>query len=147
MVVTWRLGGVKLHARPPVPSPACPSLAASERPNVGERGQSGGTDQNIPGIQGADTARFDTLFERCERQVYGYLYRVLGDRQVAADLCQETFLRAWRHRERVAEYSEPLGWLLRVATNLALNHRRHGRTRVGVRHRLLARWTPRAAGR
>lgn len=64
--------------------------------------------------------------------MYGYLWRVLGDRLVAADLCQETFLRAWRRLDRVGEYEGPLGWLLRVATNLALNHRRRGRRRVGV---------------
>jgi RNA polymerase sigma-70 factor (ECF subfamily) len=68
---------------------------------------------------------FDHWFEQHERQIYGYLYRITGDRYLASDLSQETFLRAWQHIETVATYDDPLGWLLRVATNLALNARRN----------------------
>jgi RNA polymerase sigma-70 factor, ECF subfamily len=44
---------------------------------------------------------------------------------VASDLAQETFLRAWQHFETVATYDDPLGWLFRVATNLAHNAQRN----------------------
>jgi RNA polymerase sigma-70 factor (ECF subfamily) len=67
---------------------------------------------------------FDRLFEQHEPQIFGYLYRMTGDRQLASDLCQETFLRAWQHCDQLAAYRDPLGWLFRVATNLALNARR-----------------------
>jgi DNA-directed RNA polymerase specialized sigma24 family protein len=75
---------------------------------------------------------FDALFERWERDVFGYLWRVTGDRQLASDLCQETFLRAWQHFDTLRAYEQPRGWLLRVATNLALNRRRRVHTRVGA---------------
>lgn len=75
---------------------------------------------------------FDALFAQCERQVYGYLWRITGDRQLASDLCQETFLRGWQHFDTIRAYDSPLGWLLRVATNLALNARRRRTTRVGI---------------
>jgi RNA polymerase sigma-70 factor (ECF subfamily) len=72
---------------------------------------------------------FDRLFERHERQIFGYLWRTTGDQGLASDLCQETFLRAWQHAEQLATYRDPLGWLFRVATNLALNAQR-GRQRL-----------------
>jgi RNA polymerase sigma-70 factor, ECF subfamily len=67
---------------------------------------------------------FDALFERCEARIFGYLWRVTGDRHAASDLCQETFLRAWQHFAKVSGYEQPEAWLWRVATNLALNYRR-----------------------
>lgn len=73
----------------------------------------------------ARETRFDALFQRRERELYAYLYRLTGDRQTASDLTQETFLRAWQHFDKIGGYTEPEGWLFRVATNLALNERRH----------------------
>ena len=76
-------------------------------------------------VSGAALERdFDALFERCEARIFGYLWRVTGDRHAASDLCQETFLRAWQHFAKVSGYEQPEAWLWRVATNLALNHRR-----------------------
>ena len=83
-------------------------------------------------VEAAPAESFDALFERWERDVFGYLWRITGDRQLASDLCQETFLRAWQHFDTLRAYEQPRGWLLRVATNLALNQRRRVRTRVGV---------------
>ena len=77
-----------------------------------------------PGTQALD-ALFDALFARLERSVYGYLWRLLGDQQAAEDLTQETFLRAWRHMGKISAYERPDAWVWRVATNLALNERRH----------------------
>ena len=79
----------------------------------------------------AEDGSFEALFERWERDVFGYLWRITGDRQIASDLCQETFLRAWQHLDTLRAYEQPRGWLLRVATNLALNQRRRERTCVG----------------
>jgi Sigma-70 region 2 len=73
---------------------------------------------------------FDSLFQRSEAQIFGYLWRMTGDRQLASDLSQETFLRAWQRFEKLSAYENPLGWLFRVATNLALDERR-GRQRHG----------------
>jgi RNA polymerase sigma-70 factor (ECF subfamily) len=77
----------------------------------------------------APTEKFDRLFERHERQIFGYLWRMTSDHGLASDLCQETFIRAWQRIDRVSIYENPLGWLLRVATNLAIDAQR-GRRRL-----------------
>lgn len=70
---------------------------------------------------------FEAFYQRHEREVFGYLWRVTGDEQTANDLTQEVFFRAWRTFEKLCGYERPEAWLFRVATNLALNERRHQR--------------------
>jgi RNA polymerase sigma-70 factor (ECF subfamily) len=80
--------------------------------------------------------RFETFFHEHQGRVFGYLLRMTGDEQAAHDLSQETFVRAWRHFARITAYEAPAGWLLRVATNLALSARRHRRHPAGEPVRL-----------
>jgi RNA polymerase sigma-70 factor, ECF subfamily len=67
---------------------------------------------------------FEALFRRYERSVTGYLWRMVGDDDIACDLAQETFVRAWQHFDELKTYEFQQAWLFRVATNLALNHLR-----------------------
>ncbi len=70
---------------------------------------------------------FESFYRQHERPIFGYLWRVTGDEQTANDLTQEVFLRAWRQFEKLRGYERPEAWLFHVATNLALNERRHQR--------------------
>lgn len=83
-------------------------------------------------VTGDELDRFETFFRAHEGRVFGYLLRMTGDEQAAHDLSQETFLRAWQHFARITAYQAPAGWLLRVATNLALSARRRGRLPAGA---------------
>lgn len=48
-----------------------------------------------------------------------------GDRHMAEDVVQETWLRAWRHVDRLTEDRGSVrGWLMRVAHNIAIDHHR-----------------------
>lgn len=94
-------------------------MARSDQPGAGVSAQT-----NASMDASSHAAIFDALFRDLERSVYGYLWRMLGDQQAAADLKQETFLRAWRHIEKISAYERPETWVWRVATNLALNERR-----------------------
>ena len=81
-----------------------------------------------PDAAAADGAEsFESFYHRYEREIFGYLWRVTGDEQAANDLTQEVFFRAWRQFEKLRAYERPEAWLFRVATNLALNERRHQR--------------------
>ena len=76
-----------------------------------------------------DAAAFDTLFDRYEPQVRRRLVRVVRDESTADDLLQEVFLRLWTRAEQWEGRGSRLGWLLRMATNLALNQLRTVRRR------------------
>ena len=87
-----------------------------------------------PARGGAGVANrdFEAFFLAHEREVTGYLWRMTGDEHAASDLSQETFLRAWQQFERIRGYERPGAWLLRVATNLALQHLRRRGAPVGA---------------
>ncbi len=61
------------------------------------------------------------LFEQYHAAVFAYLYRLVGDWDWAHDLSQETFLRLFRARRRLAQVENRRAWLYRIATNVAFN--------------------------
>ena len=66
-------------------------------------------------------ADFDTLFLAHYDGVYRLLYRIVGTRDEAEDLAQETFLRLARQRFSPSREHNVAGWLHAVASHLALN--------------------------
>lgn len=65
-----------------------------------------------------EVGAFDSLVEIHQDYLYGVAWRIVGDRDAAADAVQEAFLSAWRnlHRLRGDVFR---GWLTRIAVNAA----------------------------
>ena len=61
------------------------------------------------------------LFDRFQPAIFSYLCRLVGTRDVAEELTQETFLRAHNARFKLPEVANRRAWLYRIATNLGLN--------------------------
>ena len=69
---------------------------------------------------GGDGRAFGELLARYERPVFNAAYRMLGNRDDAADVSQTTFLRAW---ENLASYDPErrfYSWIYRIALNESL---------------------------
>ena len=75
----------------------------------------------------AEQAAFDKLFARYHRPLLDYLYGMTRDREIAEDLVQEAFLRAYSAETTLANVTHPQAWLYRIATNVALDSRRRQR--------------------
>lgn len=80
--------------------------------------------------QGGDTAAFGELVRRFQRQVVNLSYRLLGNTEDARDVGQETFVRAFRSLRQLDDPGRFAPWLMRTASNLALNFRRSRRLRL-----------------
>lgn len=73
-----------------------------------------------------DAAAFEEIVVRHQRQVYATARRVLRRHELADEVVQEAFLRAYRSLGSF-DVSRPFGpWIRRIARNLALNHVRAG---------------------
>lgn len=61
---------------------------------------------------------FNQLVVRWERPIYALAYRVIGREEDARDVCQETFLRAFRSINGFRGQAKFSSWLYRIALNL-----------------------------
>ena len=73
--------------------------------------------QIIEQTLGGDPQAFNMLVRRWERQVYGLALRMLGRDEEAHDICQETFLSAFRNLSKFRGEAKFSSWIYRIALN------------------------------
>ena len=67
-----------------------------------------------------DFAAFQELIARFQSRVFGVAVRIVGQRQDAEDVTQQTFLSLIEHVDSFRGESSVATWILRIATNHAL---------------------------
>jgi RNA polymerase sigma-70 factor, ECF subfamily len=72
-------------------------------------------------LRGEDDA-FLGLFRRHNRRVFTYCLKIVGGREQAEDIAQETWERIIALRTQPYSVRNPIGFLLRIARNLCLDH-------------------------
>lgn len=79
--------------------------------------------------EGSEEA-FASIVERYQDKIYNLAYRMLGNREEAEDVAQETFLNTYRamHSFRLEERFSP--WIYKIASNLCLDRLRKMRYQV-----------------
>src|SRR6266566_1473127 len=78
-----------------------------------------------------DADSFDELILRWERPIFALAYRTIGREEDARDVCQETFLRAFRALPAFRGQAKFSSWLYRIALNLCRDWiRRERRTPI-----------------
>lgn len=86
----------------------------------------------------AFAAEFDLVVAANERRLGQFLVQMVASRELAEDLLQETFLVAFRERERLREVNNVSAWLFAIARNRALHALRTQRRREAGFRQLLA---------
>ncbi len=77
------------------------------------------TDEELVALAtGGDADSFNQLVQRWERPIYALAYRVIGRQEEARDVCQETFLRAYRSLPGFKGEAKFSSWVYRIALNL-----------------------------
>jgi RNA polymerase sigma-70 factor (ECF subfamily) len=81
-------------------------------------------------MQDDDLDAFEVFFRRHRSLIERTAHALTGDPNVAEEVLQDTFLRAYRHRQTLRLDVSPVPWLYRVALNLCYS--RLGRKRLRV---------------
>lgn len=71
-----------------------------------------------------DRRAFAELVGRYYRPVYRFAWRMTGGHADTDDIAQEAFLKLWSNPGQVREAGALKGWLMRVASNLAIDRTR-----------------------
>ena len=81
-------------------------------------------------IVSGQPSKFGILVENYQQRVYSTLFGMLGNRQDAEDVTQETFITAFRKLDKFERRSSFYTWLHRIAFNAAIDlQRRKKRTK------------------
>ena len=87
-------------------------------------------------VQARDEAALAALYDEYGGLVYTLALRIVGDRHLAQEVLQDTFLRCWEGAEQYdPARGRPAAWLLGVARNRAidlLRGRQHQARRLGI---------------
>lgn len=87
----------------------------------------------ISRAKSGDQEAFEAIFQLYERQIYGFIYRMMGNAEDANDLTQECFVRAYKALSQTTEDLNISAWLHRIASNACLDV---------LRRRQRIRWLP-----
>ena len=83
--------------------------------------------------QAGDALAFEAVFSQFRDPIYNYILRIMGNREDAYDLTQDTFLKAYRALPKTSPDLNLPAWLYRIATNTC---------RDELRRRKIIKWQP-----
>jgi RNA polymerase sigma-70 factor (ECF subfamily) len=88
-------------------------------------------------VQSGDTEAFAGLYDRHGRSAYSLAYRMMGDRQAAEDLVQDSFIKIWRSATSYrAERGSVRTWILSITHNRGIDHIRSTSSRRRTQERV-----------
>lgn len=88
--------------------------------------------------QSGDVEAFEALYRQNQPGIYTFIRSQVRQLELAADLTQDTFVRAWESLSRLKRPGAFRGWLHRIAANLVRDEVKSGRARLEVAETSLA---------
>jgi RNA polymerase sigma-70 factor, ECF subfamily len=83
----------------------------------------------VSGVWDRDTAGtfVEELFAKHHGEIYAYLIRMIRDPELAADLTQDAFIKAYKAYDSLEKPENARAWLYQIAHRVALDHIRRGK--------------------
>lgn len=127
--------GLSVAAMAIASGPGAPTVHGAGASELGERVRTlpemASDEELVARSAAGDLESFNQLVLRWERPIYALAYRVIGREEDARDVCQDTFLRAYRSINGFRGQAKFSSWLYRIALNLCRDWiRRQRRTPV-----------------
>src|SRR2546428_13745660 len=86
----------------------------------------------IERVLDGDSEAFNLLIRQWERPIYNFIVRMIGDRDEAMDLCQDSFMKAYRELDTLKDRDRFSAWLYRIAHNTCFSRLRKDRGKTFV---------------
>lgn len=83
-------------------------------------------------VQAGEKSCFDILVRRYKTRLFNYLLRLVSDPDLAEELAQDAFVRAYVHADKYRTIARFSTWLYTIATNLVRNRYRQKKRRPPV---------------
>ena len=87
----------------------------------------------LESVRNGDVQAFEAIFDEYNLRICRYICSLVSDVELAEDLAQQTFLKAYQALARGASPTDLKAWLYAIATNTALS---------ALRRRRLIQWLP-----
>ncbi len=91
------------------------------------------TDANlIANYLKGDMSSFNTLVWRWEKPMFNFIYRYLGDSELAKDATQRLFIKMYKNLHKLKEHARFSAWLYQIAANLCKDELKRMKRRNSV---------------
>ena len=88
------------------------------------------SEELVSRARSGDEEAFRHIYERYARSVVRFIYGMVGEADLAEELMQETFVRAYDNRNKLRDDAKLAAWIFGIARNIALNALRSRRVAV-----------------
>lgn len=78
-------------------------------------------DELIDQVRAGDSSSYEELIDRYRNQVFNFVLRILGSRDEAEDILQDTFMKVYQSLGRYEKQSKFSSYLFTIAHNLSMN--------------------------
>jgi RNA polymerase sigma-70 factor (ECF subfamily) len=79
-----------------------------------------------------DVGAFEALYHSFQAGIHSFIRSQVREAELAADLTQQTFVRAWESLPRLRQEAAFVGWLHRIASNLVRDEVKSGHARLEI---------------
>jgi RNA polymerase sigma-70 factor (ECF subfamily) len=93
------------------------------------------SEELISRVRRGDDEAFRLIFERYGRPIISFIYDMVGQRDLAEELTQETFVRAYKNIDGLRDETKLSTWLFGIAKNVAresIRSRYKDESKVGI---------------
>lgn len=107
-----------------MPRPTARNATASELKTIERKAPDERTDFDLLKlyVKKKSMEAFEALVQRHRRQVYNFIYKMVGRAEPAEDIFQETFLRVIKNAHTYTPRAKFTTWCLQIARNLTLDY-------------------------
>jgi len=80
-----------------------------------------------------DQSAFARVVKNHQERLHRFACRMIGDRDAAGDIVQDTFIRLWQSRDRYQPNGAAVAYLLHIVRSACIDYVRYGKNRRCVR--------------